>query len=199
MEATYQLKITLKYARPRIWRRVLLPADFSLYQLHYLIQVVMGWNNSHLHEFFQKDGSKERLFMTPEDLEEFEAGYAEDECTTLLADVLRAKGDKLEYIYDHGDYWQHVVALEKVGKRSPDQTLPDCLGGERAGPPEDCGGVNGFEGLLETLADPEDEEYEEMLEWVGEGYDPEEFDLEETRAAIRATDWKDPGQTWDLF
>jgi hypothetical protein len=91
---------------------------------------------------------------------------------------------RFRYEYDFGDDWQHDILLEKVLPAAPGVTYPVCLKGKRACPPEDCGGVWGYAELLETLADPESEEHEEMLEWLGGEIDPEEFDIGEVNRLL---------------
>ena len=128
-----------------------------------------------------------------------DADNVKDECSALVRDLLMQPKDSLEYIYDFGDHWQHSVVLEKIVKSDSENPQPGCSAGARACPPEDCGGPGGFENILEILADPEDEEHEEILAWVGGDYDPEAFALEEIQAAIAGTDWGDPGSCWDFY
>jgi hypothetical protein len=169
----YQLKITLKHIRPPIWRRVLVPGEFSLGQLHQVIQVVMaGWCDGHLHEF-EIDG--EHYSQPPAPGEDWGVPIG-DEATVKLADVLGAEKSKCLYIYDFGDDWQHEVLVEKILPIDPNQTYPVCLKGKRACPPEDCGGPWGYAELLAILADPKHPEYDERCEWLIGDFDPECFD-----------------------
>ncbi len=199
MEAVYQLKISLKHVTPPVWRRVLVSEDFTLPQLHGLIQVVMGWTNSHLHEFSVGPRGATKTFMPKVALDEMVVGDLADESEVSLHKVMGRPKDKLAYIYDFGDYWQHDIVLEKVEKAETDTVVPVCLAGRRACPPEDCGGLPGYEHLLEVLSDPEDEEHGDMLEWVGVGFDSEEFDLKETNDVIGEVDWEDPEEGLGLW
>src|SRR6056297_3171905 len=116
MHAAYRIKITLERTSPPIWRRVLVPEDFTLLQLHVLIQLAMGWQDKHLHEFIQRGGAAAtaRRFMLPELLDEIGGSDDADEAATLVREVLAGPGDRLIYLYDHGDGWVHGLKLEKV-------------------------------------------------------------------------------------
>lgn len=168
----YQIKVTLKHTHPPIWRRILLSADTSLARLHHILQVAMGWEEAHLHEFIV-GGEEYGPTELGEDLDVL------DERRLQLAQALRAPKDKLLYVYDMGDNWEHEVLLEKVlSPADAEGPLPRVITGKRAGPPEDVGGVWGYADFLEAIADPENPEHDEYLEWVGEEFDPEAFDLQ---------------------
>jgi hypothetical protein len=176
---TFQLKIGLKGTKPPIWRRVLVPSDIRLDQLHILIQMAMGWLNCHLHQFIAYGA----FFGTPDD--EFGMDI-QDETKIKLHDLLEMEKDSMIYEYDFGDGWEHKITLEKVLPYDKSQALPVCIKGKRACPPEDCGGVWGYEGLLKALADPADPEHEDMLEWLGGTFDAEEFDINAVNFALSA-------------
>ncbi len=125
-------------------------------------------------------------------LDEMVEDFGVDEATVHLYEVFGQPKDKLKYTYDFGDHWLHDIVLEKVKIAEPDTVLPVCLAGRRACPPEDCGGVPGYENVLDVLSNPEDEEYEEMIDWVGGDFDSEEFDCEEANGEVRGMDWEDP-------
>ena len=169
----YQFKITLLDSKPKIWRRIQIP-DCKLDTLHHRIQAVMGWNNSHLHHFEIKG----KRYGIPEHLDYDGDGSIIDSEKIRLSDLLANAGKKFafEYTYDMGDNWEHEVLFEGVVKADPKTKYPVCVEGERAGPPEDIGGVPGYEHLLEVLRDPSLEEYQDALHWVGEDFDPERFD-----------------------
>lgn len=174
-EAAYRLRVALKDIKPPIWRRIRVPGDFTLGDLHYVLQTAMGWHNCHLHEF-QIGGI---FYSDPEFDVRGELG-AEDEEECTLDEVIQRENMKFRYVYDYGDGWQHVITVEKIipaDELDPeDLSQPVCLKGKRACPPEDCGGAWGYERLLMVLNDPEDPEHEELKEWVGP-FDPEAFDL----------------------
>jgi hypothetical protein len=162
-----ELNVTLRHTRPRVWRRLAVPPSLTLRELHAVLQTAMGWEDYHLH-LFEIDG----VFYG--DVEDF-PGELGDEETTTVGDVA-ARASRFRYEYDFGDGWEHDL---RIGRRPvpAGSDRPRCLGGARACPPEDCGGVPGYQHLLELLADPagaEDEDAE-LLEWLGD-YDPDAFD-----------------------
>lgn len=185
----YQLEVVLDYSRPRIWRRIQVPGNANLGWLHAVIQVAMGWTNSHLHQFnvgeqicsdpaFELDGG---MMDSPKVL---------DEKRAILATVAPHEGDVLVYDYDFGDSWQHRVTVEKI--LPPDAAMAKiarCVDGARACPPENCGGVPGYENLLAILKNPKHREHESMLDWLGGRFDAEAFDLAKTNAFLPLLKW----------
>ncbi|MGH3155824.1 MAG: plasmid pRiA4b ORF-3 family protein, partial [Streptosporangiaceae bacterium] len=166
----YQLKISLRnVGEPPVWRRVLVPADLTLAELHDVIQLAIGWDCSHMHVFSTRLGE----YGTPDR----ELNFA-DERGAQLTEVLPKKRSKLLYTYDFGDDWEHDVVVEDKRPVTPGDTLPLCIEGEGACPPEDCGGPWGYDHLKEILADSGDEEHDDMLDWLGLD-EPGEFDAAE--------------------
>lgn len=167
-----QFKCTIKGIRPPIWRRVLVPSSFSLFDLHRVLEVAFCWSDDHLHGF--EYGRQSFSVPHPDDW----APVLDERKYTL--DSLRLKpGSKIEYTYDFGDNWEHTVEVEKVLPPESEGHYPRCIAGRRAAPPEDCGGVGGYESILDALRGLSDDEWsKELLEWH-EGYDPEAFDLED--------------------
>jgi hypothetical protein len=177
---TYQLKITLVDAKPPIWRRVLVPSHFDLGAIHRVIQIAMGWETYHLHQFIA-DG----VYYAQPDEDALDMGFeTEDENKYKLSQLLKKEKDKINYEYDFGDGWIHKIELEKILPYDPKATLPLCVTGKRACPPEDCGGVWGYEQLLETLADSDHPDHQDMLDWLGGEFDPTYFDKEEINAEL---------------
>ena len=177
----YQIKVMLLGTSPPIWRRLLLPADLTLAGLHNVLQSAMGWEHSHLHEFLvgrQRYGEPDLTGGG------FGIDSLMDERQVRLHQVLGRVGAKAIYIYDFGDGWEHGVVLEKRLPVDPNLAYPACTGGQRACPPEDCGGIPGFYELLEAIQDPKHERHEELLDWVGEEYDPEAFSMEAVNRAL---------------
>lgn len=180
-----QLKVTLRNIRPPIWRRLLVPSNMPLSELHGVIQVAMGWLDGHLHMFITGQGVSQGMFSRPEfeiDLE------CRDERQYTVDQMLPHAGMKMIYEYDFGDGWEHEVLLEKILPRDSTVTYPLCVKGKRACPPEDCGGPWGYAELLEALADPGHERHEELSEWLGRDHDPEALDIDEVNAAFRRGD-----------
>ena len=181
-----QIKSTLQGIRPPIWRRIQIPASETFWGLHCAIQDAMGWDDMHLHSFrarHRKYGDIEiRVPWDGEENEEFLDFLPDWECK--IRDCLRKAKDQCLYKYDFGDGWKHIVELEKILPAEPDVSYPVCVTGRRACPPEDCGGVWGYMRLLEALKNPENVQHKELLEWLGDRFDPEAFDPD----AVRFTD-----------
>lgn len=171
----FQLKVTLKGTKPPIWRRVLVESSATLDQLHEVIQAAFGWWNYHLYEF--EVGRTRYGIPDPDD---FDFGLPKHDSRTARLDRTASAGMTFTYTYDFGDYWEHKVEVEKVLETSPVPSLPACVAGRRAGPPEDCGGVWGYEELLAILADPAHPEHAMRAEWAsrwgGASLDPDAFD-----------------------
>jgi len=181
-QTIYQIKITLKGSRPPIWRRFLVASDITLGRLHRFLQPLMGWWDGHLHQF--RIGNTYYADLNPEeDLECFDD--ASDENKVRLNEVLKKEKQKLIYEYDFGDGWEHELVLEKILPAQEGMRHPVCLDGKRRCPPEDCGGIGGYENMLAGLKNPDHPEHDEWREWAPEGFDPEEFDLDEINASFR--------------
>jgi hypothetical protein len=176
----YQLKITLRGSKPPIWRRVQVRSDINLATLHRIIQEAMGWTDSHLHQF--RVG--ETYYGVP-DQDDFGFSETEDEKTAKLNQLLSRPKAKFIYEYDFGDSWEHEVLLEKILPPDPAVHYPVCIAGKRACPPEDCGGVWGYENFLEAIQNPDHPEHEEFVEWIGGSFDPEAFDIADVNRALR--------------
>ena len=178
------LKISLSGISPPIWRRIIVTDDIFLEDLHLMIQAAMGWLNYHLHEF-EINGTR----FAPPDPEDDSFGYESvDSTSKRLRDVFLLDGTKFHYTYDFGDNWEHIITVEKIEPARSDIEYPICIKGKRNAPPEDCGGTPGYYNLLEILADPLNQEYSEMKDWVGEDYDPEFFSVEDCNKQIKYYD-----------
>jgi hypothetical protein len=176
----YQLKITLRDIRPPIWRRILISNQLYFTELHDLIQLYFSWIGYHLHEFY---------FTHPyiPSIKLYIAGKTEWAEPSQIQDYYHLQADEIQlcdvfsedkriayYLYDFGDNWLHKIVLEKIFPHKNGFDEPLCVGGRRAAPPEDCGGVWGYQELIEILEDTSHPEYEEMMEWVGSEFDPQE-------------------------
>ncbi|MBI3582193.1 MAG: plasmid pRiA4b ORF-3 family protein [Nitrospinae bacterium] len=183
LKTIYQVKITLRGIKPPIWRRFQVESNVTLGRFHKIIQAVMGWWDGHLHQF--RVGNTCYTNLDPEeDLERFDDARDEDEAK--LSSVMNQTRKKIIYEYDFGDGWEHDILLEKVIKSKELVRYPTCIAGKRSCPPEDCGGVWGYQNLLDVLKNPNHPEYKEMREWVPEWFDSEEFELDEVNEALRA-------------
>lgn len=165
---SFDLRIEIDDIGPPIWRRMRVAADLLLCDLHQALQIAFGWSDSHLHEFhvghvvFGITGVSEDMFCV-------------DERFAPLGALVR-RGGTFSYVYDFGDNWNHSIHVESIVS-DPEGPLVTCLDGGRACPPDDCGGVSGYEQLLSVLSNPKHEEYSSMKRWVGRRFDPERFDL----------------------
>ena len=176
----YRLRVELLDIAPLIWRRLLVPADIKLPKLHQCLQLAMGWTDSHLHQF--KVGETHYGIPDPEwpELEML------DERRIRLCDLIGEAQRELGYEYDFGDGWELRIVLEQAEPPNEFMRYPLCTAGERACPPEDVGGVPGYEEFLKTIVDPKHEEYGQSLLWAGAGaFDPEGFDLNAVNRALR--------------
>lgn len=189
-DAVFQFKITLLGAKPLIWRRIQVP-DCTLDKLHEHIQTAMGWTNSHLHRFQIGEERYADPMLMEEDMDEF--GY-KDSTTTMLSEIVPKGGKRfrLQYEYDFGDSWDHEVVFEGCPSVDPKARYPLCVEGERACPPEDCGGVWGYADFLKAIGNKKHEQHEEMMEWIGGWFDPEEFDAATATKAMKKglPDWR---------
>lgn len=178
----YQIKVTLLYTDPPIWRRLLVPSDLTLEKLHNVLQIAMGWENCHMHDF--RIG--QQRYGEPDPMElAFGGPRTASERTARLFDVLDRAGTKAVYTYDFGDSWEHRITVEKRLAPEPGRAYPVCLAGERHGPPEDCGGIPGFYNLLEAIGDPEHEDHDDRLDWLGGDFDPDAFSVDEVNRRLQ--------------
>ncbi len=168
----YELKIEIADVQPPIWRRVQVQ-DCNLTKLHEVIQCAMGWSGDHMWTFeiddeqFGEDPSNDSDMdmMNPDSIR--------------LSQLVDKGATRFLYIYDFGDNWEHVVTVEKTLDPDPTAKYPYCTAGKRACPPEDCGGPWDYDEFLAAIGDPEHKEHDNVMEWFGGEFDPEEFDLNE--------------------
>ena len=186
--AALQLHVSLNDIEPPIWRRFWVEETITLGRLHEVLQIVMGWENYHLHQFITGERFEEKLYYTPP----WDDGFEDPEFTVRQRDETRVKARSIlplvqgsvTYEYDLGDSWEHTLLLEKVVLINPmEQWLPWCIDGRRACPPEDVGGTGGYDSFLQTIADPAHPEHSAMLQW-GQNHEPERFDRKAVNNAL---------------
>lgn len=177
----YQLKVTLEGVKPPIWRRLLVKEDINLLTLHEIIQRAMGWEDYHLHMFTIAG----QIFGDQED-DEFGDLGTKNGSRYKLNQLDLGEKSKFKYEYDFGDSWEHTILVEKIIPAEKGAHYPICVTGKRACPPEDVGGVWGYENFLEAITDRHHKEHDEYLEWIGGSFDPEEFDLDEVNEMLRS-------------
>ena len=186
-QRVYQFRIVLAEVSPTIWRRIQVPESYSFWDLHVALQDSMGWLDCHLHEF--QIPPNVRIGIPDEDFSgdtKLLAGW-----DTPVKDYVHEVGSVIEYMYDFGDDWHHLIELEGLLVADDSRSYPLCLDGARACPPEDCGGAHGYERLLKIISDPKDEQHDELLEWLGDGFDPERFSPSDV-------DFHDPAVRWKI-
>ena len=187
----YLLNVCLDDGERGIHREVLVPETLTLLDLHSVLQIVFGWNESHMHLFNIKGITFSDQLADGRDGDEVER---ED---VTLGEMISSVGRKFIYEYDFGDSWTHRITVKKISPDLGDQFLPVCLSGEKAAPPEDCGGVPGFMNLVEIFEKRAakkklfDDDLN-MLEWVGEDYDPHHFDLKQVNKELKKAFQKKP-------
>jgi hypothetical protein len=183
----YQLKVVLFGSATPIWRRLHVPADAKLDWLHAVLQVAMGWTNSHLHQF--KVG-EDYYSDTRHHSAEFEDDLPIlEERTFTLRQIAPREQDAFRYEYDFGDSWEHEITVEKILPNTAESSSARCLEGARACPPEDCGGTPGYDDLLKILENRKHPEHKSMKEWLGRPLDAEAFDVEKTNFWLRKLKW----------
>ncbi|MFJ1550266.1 plasmid pRiA4b ORF-3 family protein [Streptomyces sp. NPDC088246] len=178
-KVVHKIKVTLCGSRPPIWRRLEVPSNTTLQQLHHLIQTAFGWEDYHMWAFEIGHG---RYGIADREL------GIRSAASKRLDQITPSAGDRLGYTYDFGDDWEHDILVEAVTDAETGIAYPRCLTGRRACPPEDCGGMWGYDYLTEILADPGHEEHDDRLEWLGLDtagqFDPAAFDLAEVNSAL---------------
>jgi hypothetical protein len=181
-DTVLRFTITLEHTEPPVWRSIEVPATYDFWGLHVAIQDAMGWLDCHLHEFAVRDpstGQMTRLGIPDEDFPDERP--TKPSWTVPVAPFFVEPGTTARYLYDFGDDWLHRLAFDGRAPRAPGATYPRCTGGARRCPPEDVGGVPGFEEFLATIADPRHPEHRTMLVWAGGSYDPADFDAGRVR------------------
>ena len=186
---TYQLRISLRRTKPPIWRRVLVRPSMRLDRLHDLVQVVMGWEDCHLHMFLK--GRQHYTVPSPWDDDFRMPGTPRDldERKYRIDQLLKREKDWITYMYDFGDSWEHRVTLQKILPYDPAVRLPACIGGRRRCPPEDCGGVWGYYEMLAALKDSNTPDHDHMRDWIGEDFDPEVFSHQAVNTVLGKMKW----------
>jgi hypothetical protein len=175
----YQLKVTLCEVELPVWRRIQVPASTYLDDLHLMLQATMGWQNCHLHSFTINGVN----YGEPDP--DFDEPSLQEEWHFTLRQLIRRQGRRFRYQYDFGDDWNHEIVVERIMNPEDGVDYPVCVAGERACPPEDVGGSMGYEDFIEAIEDPDHEEHESCLTWVGGKFDPEAFNIKKINRQLR--------------
>lgn len=193
-QSVLQFLVVLSETDPLVWRRIQVPEEYSFWDLHVAIQDAMGWLDYHLHEFRVYHPRRRELDLLgiPDEDSPGERPCIPD-WKVKISDYFNwqsmLEAHPALYIYDFGDDWHHLLMFEQVLPVEASTTYPRCVGGARACPPEDCGGVDGFAEFLMAIADPQHEEHDELVLWSGGSYDPAAFEPSRVN-------FDDPRQRW---
>jgi hypothetical protein len=177
-ERVFTLRLTVVCCQPPIWRQLQVRESMWLSRLHDSIQVAFDWFDYQTHAFNLDD----LRFGNPLKREEL---TIEDDRDVTLADLNLEQRERFTYGYHFGEGWQVDLKVEKIGPVEKKAVYPLCIGGERAGPPEDCGGIDAFHDMLACIKEPNTELGREWLEWLGPDYDPEACDLKKINEGLR--------------
>ena len=169
---SFTIKIYLEDTNPVVSRTFIVSSENSMYVLHQIIQVVMGWKNYHLYQFTIDD-----LIIADRRLVLDEMGEVTDGKTLMIEDIFSKLGTAVKYEYDFGDGWMHHLELINISNKPVNEILPIIVAGENACPPEDCGGVSAYQLLKNILLNKSDEEYQNTIAWIGYKFNPEKFDI----------------------
>jgi hypothetical protein len=178
MKHIYQFKITLKGSKPSIYRTIIVEDDRTFYEFHHIIQIVMGWFNCHLYQF-----NTGAYCITDSSMVDYKEVVDSEQIK--LNQVFMAEGEKIEYEYDFGDGWIHTIKLEKIVPIKLNELYPTCIRGKRNCPPEDCGGIWGYEHLLEVIKNKKHPKYKDMKDWLEDDFDPEYINIEEINNKLK--------------
>jgi hypothetical protein len=190
------LRITLAGSEPEIWRRVEVHSGLTLHDLHWVIQCVFDWDNSHLYQFHVPPGGKLTRRAMAEavryQLHPSKPFFGQDQPErpadeAMIGRIFTPECKQIVYEYDFGDSWYHVVKLEKRTDGGEQDHVPQCLAGENAAPRDDMGGMGGYYEFLEALRDPDHDMHEDAVAWLGKDFDPARFDLAAANRRLAAT------------
>ncbi len=186
----FELRVTLQWIEPEVWRLVRVPDDIRMDRLHDVLQIAFGWTDSHLHQFHVLDAKGRTSGFVGQPDPDFPGGLQDGRPETQLEtkchlrDFLTGPRDRMIYEYDFGDGWHHEIVVANVTSQTTRLSSAICLDGARACPPEDCGGAPGYNDFVAAVQDPKHPEHDKMLDWVGGSFDPEAFDLTKTNRAL---------------
>ncbi len=187
MQEIIQLKISLAHSKPLIWRQILIHKDITFFELHHILQIVMGWSNSHLYEF-----NLEGYRIGEVDEEEKNNRYSSSEVfsstTIKISELVTQPKDSINYLYDFGDDWKHQIKVEKFHGIDTVLNYPICINGQMNCPPEDCGGIDLFYHCIDVLKDKKHPDHQEVTRWFTKKYNPEQFDKEKINRKLKKLD-----------
>ena len=194
----YQFKVTLIETDPPVWRRIQVPGCYSFWDLHCAITDAFGWLDYHLHLFTLRNprtGAEDHFGIPDDGGDDLDMlGYVTlPGWMTNISRYFTLKPDNAlaDYLYDFGDGWHHAVQLEEILPKAKGLAYPRCVGGEKACPPEDCGGVGGYRRFKKAIAYHNAADHDALLNWAGGWFDPDWFDMGLVR-------FQDPHLRWEI-
>ncbi len=178
MDFIYQLKCKLAYTKPAVFRTILVRSTITFYELHHTLQISMGWLNYHLFNFQYHDYYLELPNVEDDEYDTFGKFQKIDPRKIILNEFFISPKTVINYTYDFGDSWKHEISLQKIIEPGDvSALLPTCIKGKYACPPEDCGSIPGYYNLIDIMKNPKHREYKDYVEWLGEPFDMEKFDM----------------------
>lgn len=179
MNLVYQLKCKLQHTKPAVFRTFLVDCSINFYELHHILQIVMGWYNCHLFNFKYHDYYLELPNVADDEYDTFGRFQKVDPRKIILSEFFISPKNSINYTYDFGDNWQHEILLQKIIESNDVSTsLPFCIKGKYACPPEDCGSIPGYYNIIDVMSNPKHREYKSYVEWLGDPFDMEGFDID---------------------
>lgn len=179
------VRVSLAEITPAIWRQIRLSGAMTLEDLHFAIQGAFGWENSHMHVFTLSADETYSVSAAKSWSADVGVEGAGDAAKITLQEIVARKIKRFTYEYDFGDSWLHEITIESASPATEPIAMPQCLAGERNGPPDDCGGVPGYYNFVEAMSDPKHPEHRELKEWHGGKYKPELFSVKTANDGIK--------------
>lgn len=183
---TFEFMVRLKgVSEPEIWRKLTIPSYYTFFEMHSILQIAFGWDMSHLFEFSERRLGKKRIITDTSEVDISESYTTEellDAGKTMLSDVIDNVQQKLVYLYDFGDYWEHEMVLERIIPEI--SRLPVLVDGKGSCPPEDVGGAPGYAEFKNIMANKKHPEHKEYREWLGLGRG-QQWECDDFHAGIR--------------
>lgn len=178
MPQAYQIKCKLQYTKPTVFRTVLVNSSVTFYELHHILQIVMGWYNCHLFNFKYHDYYLELPNVEDDDYDPFGTFQKVDPRKITLSEFFISPKTMINYTYDFGDSWAHEIQLQKIIGPDEVSSLPICIKGKYACPPENCGSIPGYYNIIDVMSNPKHREYRSFVDWLSEPFDMEKFDID---------------------
>jgi len=161
----FQFKIEIHQSNPKIWRRIIIPYDYTFYKFHLAIQGAFGWENRHLFRFSENGFLDKLCYAELNEESNYDPEFVTKDAKRSKVKNAFVKLNPFKYIYDFGDKWEHNIKLEEIVDGEIER--PYCVQGGGACPPEDCGGLGGYAAIVESLNTPSHPEQEQNIKWLG--------------------------------